>query len=52
MLKSANILLNNEEYEEAINLYKKFIDNKPEKDDLIAAYYNIAQAYDGLKQYI
>ncbi len=51
MLKKANELLYASQFEEAVQEYQRVIAARPDKDILIAAHYNIAQAYDSMGQY-
>jgi tetratricopeptide (TPR) repeat protein len=51
MLKKANDLLYSSYYQEAIQEYDQIISTKPDKDIILAAFYNQAQAYDGIGQY-
>jgi tetratricopeptide (TPR) repeat protein len=50
-MKKANDLLYGSNFQEAIQEYDKILNSNPDKDTILAANYNKAQAYDGLGQY-
>ena len=51
MLKRANELLAKQQYQDAVDEYSKIIAANPDKSNLMAAYYNRANAQDQLGHY-